>query len=96
MRCVDTEALALLMAWNSGHPGGCATVHANHTRAGLSKLAMLVSMDPEAPRHIEPLIAEVVHVLVHVHKTSDGRRVREIREVRGYENNQYVTQRIDS
>ena len=90
-----SEALGLLMAWNSGHPGGCATVHADHTRAGLSKLAMLVSMDPEAPRHIEPLIAEVVHILVHVQKTSQGRRVREIREVSGWDNNQYVTKRID-
>lgn len=91
------EALALLMAWNSGHSGGCATVHADNTRLGLSKLAMLVSMDPDAPRQIEPLIAEAVHVLVHVHKTRDGRRcVNEIREVCGYENNQYVTKRIDS
>jgi type IV secretion system protein VirB11 len=91
-----SEALALLMAWNSGHPGGCASIHADNTLAGLSKLAMYVSMDPEAPRHIEPLIGEVVHVLVHVHKTNDGRRVREIREVRGYENGQYITQRIDA
>jgi len=90
------EALALLIAWNSGHSGGCATVHADNTRLGLSKLATLVSMDSNAPRHIKPLIAEAVHVLVHVHKTTDGRRcVNEIREVSGYENRQYITKRID-
>jgi len=30
-----SEALALLKAWNTGHPGGVCTVHANNARAGL-------------------------------------------------------------
>jgi P-type conjugative transfer ATPase TrbB len=90
------EALSLLMAWTSGHRGGCATAHADHSRGGLSKLSMLVSMDPDAPRPIEPLIAEAVNLLVHIRKTPQGRRVAEILEVAGYENNQYITQRIDS
>ncbi len=30
------EALAMLKAWNTGHPGGVCTVHANHARAGLT------------------------------------------------------------
>jgi len=31
------EALSLLKAWNTGHPGGICTVHANHcARPGCS------------------------------------------------------------
>ena len=41
------EALDLLMAWNSGHEGGIATLHANHARAGLSKLALYISMNQD-------------------------------------------------
>ena len=44
------EALDLLMAWNTGHEGGVATLHANMRRAGLSRLAMLISMHPDSPK----------------------------------------------
>lgn len=92
------EAMSLLMAWTSGHPGGCATVHADHPRGGLPKVSMLVSMDPFAPKPVEPLIAEAVHLLVHTHKTPQGRRVAEIREVLGFDSqtNQYNTRRLDA
>ena len=30
------EALDLLMAWNTGHEGGAATLHANNATAGLT------------------------------------------------------------
>jgi type IV secretion system protein TrbB len=38
------EALDLLMAWNTGHEGGIATLHANNAQAGLARLATLVSI----------------------------------------------------
>ncbi|MDV7248895.1 P-type conjugative transfer ATPase TrbB, partial [Xanthomonas hortorum] len=82
------EALDLLMAWNTGHEGGAATLHANNARAGLSRLAMLISMNPNPPKPIEPLIGEAVHVIVHIARTSNGRRVKEILEVSGYEDGQ--------
>jgi len=86
------EALDLLMAWNTGHEGGAATLHANHAKAGLDRLAMLISMHPDSPKPIEPLIAEAVHVVVHIARTADGsRRVQEILEVSGYINGQYLT-----
>ena len=87
------EALDLLMAWNTGHEGGVATVHANDARAGLSRLATLISMHPESPRDIEPLIGEAVHVLVHIVRTAEGsRRVREIVAVKGFAEGRYVTE----
>lgn len=85
------EALDLLMAWNTGHEGGAATLHANNARAGLDRLAMLISMNPESPRPIEPLIAEAVHVVVHITRTPEGRRVEEILMISGYRNGQYIT-----
>ncbi len=88
------EALDLLMAWNTGHEGGAATLHANDARAGLSRLAMLISMHPDAPRPIEPLIGEAVHLLVHIARTSEGRRVQEILEVNGYEDGRYSLRQI--
>ena len=60
------EALDLLMAWNTGHEGGAATLHANHARAGLVRMAQLISMHPDAPKHIEPLISEAVQLVIHI------------------------------
>src|ERR1700754_1691236 len=88
------EPLDLLMAWNTGHEGGAATLHANDARAGLSRLAMLISMHPDAPRPIEPLIGEAVHLLVHISRTASGRRVQEIVAVDGYEDGRYVLRNL--
>lgn len=85
------EALDLLDAWNTGHEGGAATLHANSPAAGLTRLKSLVSRNESAPAEIEPLIGEVVHVVVHIARTPEGRSVQEILEVSGYENGRYVT-----
>jgi len=76
------EALDLLMSWNTGHPGGVATLHANSAEAGLTRLSTLVSMNPFAPREIGPLIAEAVDIVVHIARTDKGRVVREVLEVK--------------
>lgn len=85
------EALDLLDAWNTGHEGGVATLHANNSTAALKRLQSLVTRNPFAPKEIEPLIGEVVHLIIHIKKTPAGRRVTEILEVNGYENGQYNT-----
>ena len=90
------EALDLLMAWNTGHEGGVATIHANDARAGLSRLATLISMHPDSPRPIEPLIAEAVHLLIHMVKTPEGsRRVSEIVAVDGYGEGRYGLRNLE-
>lgn len=89
------EALDLLMAWNTGHEGGAATLHANNAKAGLDRLAMLISMHPDSPKPIEPLIGAAVHVVVHIARTPDGsRRIQEILEVSGYANGHYITKTL--
>jgi type IV secretion system protein VirB11 len=87
------EALDLLMAWNTGHEGGAATLHANNAVAGLDRLKMLISMHSDSPQPIEPLIAAAVHVVVHIARTSEGRRVKEIIGISAYKDGQYSIRR---
>jgi type IV secretion system protein TrbB len=74
------EALDLLMAWNTGHEGGIATLHSNSAESGLARLATLISMHPNAPRAIEPLIGDAVDVIVHISR-SEGQASRRVQEI---------------
>lgn len=85
------EALDLLMAWNTGHEGGAATVHANDARSGLSRLERLVSMHSSSPRQVPRLIAEVVDVVVHIARVAGGRAVQEVLRVDGWCGDDYQT-----
>lgn len=85
------EALDLLDAWNTGHPGGAATLHANSASEGLTRLKSLVSRNSAAPKEIEPLIGEAVHVVIHIARTQEGRAVQKILQVEGYKNGEYIT-----
>jgi type IV secretion system protein VirB11 len=77
------EALALLKAWNTGHPGGVTTVHANHARAALSRIDQLIQ---EAGVPSQPqLIADSVDLIVSIARRNGGRRVEELLRVEGYE-----------
>lgn len=88
------EALDLLMAWNTGHEGGAATIHANNATSGLNRLSTMISMHQNAPNNIESLIVEAVHVVVNIVKTPEGRRIKEIIEVIGFENGKYLTKNL--
>lgn len=88
------EALDLLDAWNTGHEGGAATLHANNANSALARLRSLITRNESAPSEIEPLIGEVVHVVVHIARTPAGRRIQEIMEVSGYINGQYLTKTL--
>jgi P-type conjugative transfer ATPase TrbB len=77
----DHAALDLLAAWNTGHPGGCATVHANSAEAALERMIMLVSMHPNCPRDIDSFIGQVIHRVVHISRAEDGRKVRAVMDV---------------
>jgi type IV secretion system protein TrbB len=82
------EALALLKAWNTGHPGGAATVHANGARAGLIRLEQLIA--ETSANAMQRLIAEAVNVIVSIIKTPEGRKIDEILTVRGFQDGDYV------
>jgi type IV secretion system protein TrbB len=82
------EALALIKAWNTGHPGGVATVHANDAHAALIRLESLIAEATFAP--MQKVIAEAVNVIVSIAKTPEGRRVQEVMTVSGYSDQGYV------
>lgn len=94
------EAYTLLKAWNSGHPGGLATIHANNAREGLSKLAQYVYESPDAQAFSEQMIGRViaaaVNTVVFIERTNaaPGRAVSEICRVSGFEDGQYVLEPI--
>jgi type IV secretion system protein TrbB len=77
------EALALLKAWNTGHPGGVTTIHANSARAALTRLSSLVQEAGVPPQ--PELIAETIKLLVFIVRTPAGRRVKEMVRVEGYD-----------
>ncbi len=89
------EALDLLDAWNTGHEGGAATLHANNAVSGLTRLKSLISRNKSAPSEIEPLIGEAVHVVVHIARTQEGRRVEEVLEVLGYQDGEYQLKNLN-
>ena len=83
------EALDLLDAWNTGHEGGAATLHANDALSGLTRLESLISRNPSAPKEIMPLIAEAVDMVVHIARTAGGREIKQIIEVEGLNKGSY-------
>ncbi len=85
----DGAALALLKAWNTGHPGGVATLHANSAEAGLIRLEQLVAEATQAP--MQMLIAEAVDLVVFIEKAGSTRRISRLVRVDGYGNGQYRT-----
>jgi len=84
------EAHTMLKAWNTGHPGGAATVHANDALSGLIRLESLVAEATSAPQ--QQLIAEAVDLVVFIDEEaslSAGRKVREVALVTGYQDSRY-------
>jgi type IV secretion system protein VirB11 len=75
------EALDMLKAWNTGHPGGIATVHANSAVAALYRLEQLVQESVvTVPRR---LIAEAIDMIVFIAGRGRARRVETIARVDG-------------
>ncbi|OAN58554.1 P-type conjugative transfer ATPase TrbB [Sphingomonas sp. TDK1] len=75
------EALDMLKAWNTGHPGGIATVHANSALSALTRIEGLVQESViTVPRQ---LIAEAIDVIVFVSGRGLDRRVSQVARVAG-------------
>lgn len=91
------EALALLKAWNTGHPGGLATVHANDAMAGLIRMEQLIQ-EANVPPQPE-LIAEAIDIVAFISRDNAhpaGRKVRELILVEGFDapGQRYLVQRL--
>ena len=79
------EALDMLKAWNTGHPGGIATLHANSAHAALYRIEQLVQESVTViPRR---LIAEAIDLVVFIAGRGSSRRIETIAEVTGLDAN---------
>ena len=90
------EALDLLKSWNTGHPGGVCTVHANSARGGLLRLEQLVAEASTSPMPV--LIGEAVDLALFIKRTRSARSVSEIAAVSGFDpqTHTYILEPIDA
>ena len=90
------EALDLIRAWNTGHPGGLATVHANDAAGGLEQIETLARLATHAPQ--QALISKTINAVVFIAQDKTcaaGRRVRQVCEVHGWNDGSYITKEIN-
>ena len=75
------EALDMLKAWNTGHPGGITTLHANSAHAALYRLEQLIQEAVvTVPRR---LIAEAIDIVVFLKGRGSARRVDTVAALEG-------------
>lgn len=75
------EALDLLKAWGTGHPGGVGTLHAGTTIGALHRMEQLIQeIVVTVPR---ALIAETIDVIAVLSGRGTARRLSELAEIKG-------------
>jgi type IV secretion system protein VirB11 len=83
----DGSALDLLKAWNTGHPGGLATIHANSAAEALTRLEDLIG---EVTQRLPyRAIAQAINLVVFIERTASGRKVRTVARVMGRDGDVY-------
>jgi len=81
----DINARELLSAWNTGHPGGIATIHADDALSALRRFEQLVN---SATSETRETIAQAVNLVLFMDKEPGNRAGRKLREamlVHGYD-----------
>ena len=75
------EALDLLKAWGTGHPGGIGTIHAGTALGALRRMEQLIQEDVvTVPR---ALLAETIDLIAVLVRDGHGRRLAELARVEG-------------
>ncbi len=69
-------ALETLKSWNTGHPGGLSTLHANTARDAFRRVEALIA--EVCVRMPEGLIGQSIDHVVHIRRTPQGRRVEAV------------------
>lgn len=88
-----SEAIDMLQALNTGHDGSLSTGHANSATDMLMRLETMVLMGMELPLSaVRRQIASGVDIIVQLGRLRDkSRKVLEIVEITGYEDDEIVT-----
>lgn len=77
-----SEALSLLKAWNTGHPGGLSTLHANSAEAGMIRMEQLISEASVSP--MPALIAEAINAVIFIERSRNVRIIKQLLKTKGY------------
>lgn len=72
------EVRELMSALNTGHEGGCGTLHANSPVDVISRFEALGALGGMAPSAVRSQLASSVRVVVHVQRTPAGRRLAQV------------------
>ncbi|KAA1183914.1 P-type conjugative transfer ATPase TrbB [Rhizobium tropici] len=88
----DGAALTLLKAWNTGHPGGVATIHSNTAMSALRRLEQLTA--EASQQSMQEVIGEAVDLVISIERTPRGRRVRDVIQVERFTNGQYEIEQL--
>lgn len=83
----DGAALTMLKAWNTGHPGGVATIHSNNARSALQRLEQLTAEASHQP--MQAVIGDAVDLVIFIERTAKGRWISEILHVNRFMNGRY-------
>nr|WP_281163278.1 hypothetical protein [Maridesulfovibrio hydrothermalis] len=83
-----------MKSWNTGHPGGVATVHADYAAKGLQRIGDLISEASTSP--MPHVIGSPVDFLIFLKRTKTGRPVSEIATLNGFNpaTQQYILEYI--
>lgn len=84
--------LETLKSWNTGHPGGLSTIHANSSEDVLRRLEDLAA--EVAARPPRRAISQSIDRIVHIARTPEGRRVQAIQAVKGLDGEIYRLNRM--
>ena len=77
------EALDLLKAWGTGHPGGVGTIHAGSALGALRRMEQLIQEAVvTVPR---ALLAETINLVAVLVRDGKGRRLAELARVDGFD-----------
>lgn len=68
------EICDLLAAMNTGHEGGCGTVHANSAADVPARLEALAAVGGMSRDALHAQVASALHVVLHISRGPDGRR----------------------
>jgi pilus assembly protein CpaF len=91
------EALDMLAAMNSGHPGSMGTIHADSPRQALSKLRTYAMAAEErlSSEVVTEMMAETIDLVLQLRSESDGRRsLCSVAEIAGLDGGRILTNEL--
>lgn len=90
------EILPMLLAMSQGNDGSLCTIHASTSKETFKRFQMYAAMTPERldAHHTNLLVANAVHLVVHIGWADGRRRVTSVREIVDVDGPQLVSNEV--